>query len=126
MTVVDFQVTILDMLILLVLWKFLLGSIIILRVTQNINLIILKSPFIFEPNNVTQIEQTVYLQLDSRLLFSDNKNIPDNGDQRVLTTTYQFCILKSVGYLVIIFDSQFFHLWNGNNVIYVLGCSRIK
>lgn len=97
MTVVDFQVTILDMLILLVLWKFLLGSIIILRVTQNINLIILKSPFIFEPNNVTQIEQTVYLQLDSRLLFSDNKNIPDNGDQRVLTTTYQFCILKSVG-----------------------------
>ena len=63
MTVVDFQVTILDMLILLILWKFLLGSIIILRVTQNINLIILKSPFIFEPNNVTQIEQTVYLQL---------------------------------------------------------------
>ena len=97
MTVVDFQVTILDMLILLILWKFLLGSIIILRVTQNINLIILKSPFIFEPNNVTQIEQTGYLQLDSRLLFSDNKNIPDNGDQRVLTTTYQFCILKSVG-----------------------------
>lgn len=79
MTVVDFQVTILDMLILLVLWKFLLGSIIILRITQNISLIILKSPFNFEPNSVTQIEQTVYLQLDSRLLFSDNKNIPDNG-----------------------------------------------
>lgn len=79
MTVVDFQVTILDMLILLVLWKFLLGSIIILRITQNISLIILKSLFNFEPNSVTQIEQTVYLQLDSRLLFSDNKNIPDNG-----------------------------------------------
>ena len=79
MTVVDFQVTILDMLILLVLWKFLLGSIIILRITQNISLIILKSPFNFEPNSVTQIEQTVYLHLDSRLLFSDNKNIPDNG-----------------------------------------------
>lgn len=97
MTVIDFQVTILDMLILLVLWKFLLRSIIILRITQNISLIILKSPFIFEPNSVTQIEQAVYLQLDSRLLFSDNKNIPDNGGQGVLTTTYQFCILKSIG-----------------------------
>ena len=50
-----------------------------LRSTENISLIILKSPFNFEPNSVTQIEQTVYLQLDSRLLFSDNKNIPDNG-----------------------------------------------
>lgn len=56
----------------------------------------LKSPFIFEPNSVTQIEQAVYLQLDSRF-FLIIRTFQIMGGQRVLTTTYQFCILKSVG-----------------------------
>lgn len=52
---------------------------------------------IFEPNSVTQIEQAWLFTAWFKITFSDNKNIPDNGGQRVLTTTYQFCILKSVG-----------------------------
>lgn len=75
---------------------------IILRSCKKSILIILKSPFIFDPNGITQIEySTVYLSLYSRLHFSHHKNILVMEVKRVLG------FISRLNHVPVVFSSIF-------------------